>query len=384
MNLRKISVLAGLTVFLLSLNSCIIKEYSNANKWKKLSDEDKRLSIMSKEDIRCYSNYAAEKLYNQYKENPSGVEDWVRNLADKGTDKYFIIEELRSEISKKILANNNYYQSAINIDDKDAIEFAKNHSIKTILYVSANDENSATAEKNFRRRIEEYFIIPPDITNVGNGQFKVVFYGNPVSGTIESLISDNKKLTFQLVNKDATNLFNSAFNLNPYDSIDLDTDKFKKDPYTGRIDTSSIANFPADCSVYAEYKKDEFGLDVLTGFWAVNNEVVIDGSNVKAVYVGQNQDTKEIEVNFVLDSDGAVEFAQFTSANVGQMLAIVSDGAIRSAANIKGAIPGGNISLTGAFNRDEAEILKSVLTQDNREKVDFVVQSVEYEYPDYW
>jgi len=391
--------------------------------YKNTSEDQQKLALMSREDIRDFSNAQAEKLYNEMAADTAveqaepaevkteaaetaenaeaaetvavvdpyaGVKEALKASAvkkynadgkevpavmngkavvDAYADKAAFVEEAKSLIGKQILKNKGYYSNAVKLGldlnggtnlivqaKLDQLEIGENQDAS-----EAKKTAMTQAVESLSTRLDKFGLSSPVIRQQGDDRIYIELPGEEKSDSINAIINSGSALTFHLVNKDATNLFNNAFNANPSDFIDQDTGKLKKDSVTGALNVASIANFPSTCSVYAEYKKDEFQLDVLTGFWAVNNEVVMDGSRVKTVDVGQNQDTKEIEVNFHLDSDGAVEFAQFTSANVGQMLAIVSDGAIRSAANIKGAIPGGNVSLTGAFNRDEANNIKKVL-----------------------
>jgi preprotein translocase subunit SecD len=58
---------------------------------------------------------------------------------------------------------------------------------------------------------------------------------------------------------------------------------------------------------------------------------------------------------------GATRFAQVTKANVGNHLAIVLDGVVRSAPVIRERIPGGRASITGSFSDQEALVLATVL-----------------------
>ena len=54
-------------------------------------------------------------------------------------------------------------------------------------------------------------------------------------------------------------------------------------------------------------------------------------------------------------------FADFTGAHVGERLAIVNDNKVKSAATIRQAITGGNVSLSGGFSVEEAQNIQKVL-----------------------
>lgn len=61
------------------------------------------------------------------------------------------------------------------------------------------------------------------------------------------------------------------------------------------------------------------------------------------------------------NAQGAKTFAEITAANVGRRLAIVLDGKVQSAPNIKEAIPSGEAVITGRFTPDQAADLALVL-----------------------
>jgi len=76
-----------------------------------------------------------------------------------------------------------------------------------------------------------------------------------------------------------------------------------------------------------------------------------------AAYYGNEGWTVQLK----FDSEGAKKFGQITEANVGHRFAIVLDGVIQSAPNIKTAIYGGDAIITGSFTEQEARGLASVL-----------------------
>jgi SecD/SecF fusion protein len=67
------------------------------------------------------------------------------------------------------------------------------------------------------------------------------------------------------------------------------------------------------------------------------------------------------EVNMVLNNDGSKIFAKTTGMNVGKQLAIVLDGRVASAPNIKEKIPNGSARIDGIGNMEEAKDLALVL-----------------------
>lgn len=66
-------------------------------------------------------------------------------------------------------------------------------------------------------------------------------------------------------------------------------------------------------------------------------------------------------VNMEMSSEGAIEWARITGANVGKRCAIILDGSIFTAPTIQGKIPGGRSQISGMENLDEAKLLEIVL-----------------------
>ena len=88
------------------------------------------------------------------------------------------------------------------------------------------------------------------------------------------------------------------------------------------------------------------------------------GDQVSSATVGTDQNGRPA-VDFVLKSDGAQKFSDYTSGHVGSYFAITLDGAVVSAPVIQNAIPNGNVQITGGglagFNAKDATNLVTIL-----------------------
>ncbi len=69
----------------------------------------------------------------------------------------------------------------------------------------------------------------------------------------------------------------------------------------------------------------------------------------------------EPTVSLQFNPEGAKKFAQLTADNVGRRLAIVLDGKVQSAPNIREAIPSGEAVITGRFSIEQAQDLALIL-----------------------
>ncbi len=83
-------------------------------------------------------------------------------------------------------------------------------------------------------------------------------------------------------------------------------------------------------------------------------ETLLTGGALKKAQVGYGQ-LGEPQINFELESSGAVEFAKITRENVGRQLAIVLDGKVQTAPVIRTEIAGGSGSISGNYTVEEAQ-----------------------------
>ena len=100
--------------------------------------------------------------------------------------------------------------------------------------------------------------------------------------------------------------------------------------------------------------------------YLVKKEPELVGSMLKSaeVQIGGGANTfkaGEAEVHMDLNSEGSKIFARVTGMNVGKQLAIVLDGRVASAPNIKEKIPSGSARIDGMGTMDEAKDLALVL-----------------------
>lgn len=197
--------------------------------------------------------------------------------------------------------------------------------------------------------IDKFGLTSPVIRQQGADRIYIEIPGQADSESVSSIIQGKGSLNFRLVDEKATNAFAAYY-------ASVGPDAFNAD---GSLADPSV--IPADTEVFGYYTKDAYGLDQRIGYLAVKKEIALDGNHVKAAQVSRDQTTGQTEVNFSLDSEGAVIFADFTGAHVNERLAIVNDGKIKSAASIRQAITGGNVSLSGGFSVDEAQNIQKVL-----------------------
>ncbi len=94
----------------------------------------------------------------------------------------------------------------------------------------------------------------------------------------------------------------------------------------------------------------------------LKDEVALSGERISDARV--DFDTRgfgQPYISITLNAEGTVEFSNLTSSNVGKRLAILLDGEVLSAPNIREAILGGSAQISGQFTLDEASLLALAL-----------------------
>ena len=95
--------------------------------------------------------------------------------------------------------------------------------------------------------------------------------------------------------------------------------------------------------------------------YVVQKKVFLTGSDLTTARVSIDQNTSEPYVSVEFNAAGAKAFGDLTEANVGRRLAIVLDGNVHSAPQIRERIPSGRAQITGGFTTADATDLAIVL-----------------------
>jgi preprotein translocase subunit SecD len=95
--------------------------------------------------------------------------------------------------------------------------------------------------------------------------------------------------------------------------------------------------------------------------YLVSKEVLLTGDALSDARVAFDTQYNEPYVSLTFDANGARVFERITRENVGKRLAIVLDGVLHSAPQIKEAIAGGRAQISGGFVYEEAVDLAIVL-----------------------
>ena len=377
-----------LVILLAVIAVCFVFLWPSISWYGRTPKETQQLALGSTENIKSYAELQAaedvrtivamdknsvlsedyawvgKKAAKQYKKlgkkvpSPLTVKD-VLSIYD--SEKEFL-DDLQEKYRSEILKAKSYYDNSVKLGldlsggmnvivkaDLDAAVASMNEDNATDNIAAYKKEAMANAIENLTSRIDRFGLTSPTVRQQGEDRIYIEIPGAAQAETINTLIMGKGILNFRLVDNEATNAFKAYYVQHPATTFNA----------VGELMDKSI--IPEDCEVFGVYKKDSYGIDERYDWVVVKKEIALNGDHVKSAMVTSDSITGQIEVNFKLDLEGAQIFADFTSAHVGDNLAIVSDNKVKSNATIRDAITGGSVSLSGGFSQAEAENIQKVL-----------------------
>ncbi|MCR5285434.1 MAG: protein translocase subunit SecD [Treponema sp.] len=377
-----------LVILLAVIAVCFVFLWPSISWYGRTPKENQQLALGSTENIKSYAELQAaedvrtivamdknsvlsddyawvgKKAAKQYKKlgkkvpSPLTVKD-VLSIYD--SEKEFL-DDLQEKYRSEILKAKSYYDNSVKLGldlsggmnvivkaDLDAAVASMNEENATDNIAAYKKEAMANAIENLTSRIDRFGLTSPTVRQQGEDRIYIEIPGAAQAETINTLIMGKGILNFRLVDNEATNAFKAYYVQHPATTFNA----------VGELMDKSI--IPEDCEVFGVYKKDSYGIDERYDWVVVKKEIALNGDHVKSAMVTSDSITGQIEVDFKLDLEGAQIFADFTSAHVGDNLAIVSDNKVKSNATIRDAITGGSVSLSGGFSQAEAENIQKVL-----------------------
>lgn len=185
--------------------------------------------------------------------------------------------------------------------------------------------------ETIRNRVDQFGVAEPSIQQQGENRILVQLPGVQDPARAKALIGKTALLEFKMVDERAEP--EAALRTGPPPGTEI--------LYQRRVNKET-----------REERKVPF---------LVQKKAAITGRDVATARVSIDQNTSEPYVSVDFNASGGRAFADLTDANVGKRLAIVLDGNVHSAPQIRERIPSGRAQITGGFTSDEATDLAIVL-----------------------
>lgn len=193
-----------------------------------------------------------------------------------------------------------------------------------------------------RNRVDRLGIVEPEIKPLGDSSISLKMPSVTEDGKadVRETITETAKLTFHLVHKDSDQMVKR---------MEANPDTFVRDP---AYRLAKIRNERRDGSVSIEK------------VFITRQPSRVRGSDVVKAQAGYVE-LRGWTVNLTFNRRGDTAFSRLTGEHVNERLAIVLDGRVYSAPNIKGRIDGGSAEITGSFSAEEAARLANVIASGN-------------------
>ena len=245
----------------------------------------------------------------------------LKNFALKGDTILFETTDNEIENVKNILDDKesdvNTYYPTYKSHEFDVLEDGNLFSLNYSRYGLVLLKNSSLdqAIEIVRRRVDEVGTNEPNILKRGNDRILVELPGLDDPARIKTLLGKTANLTFQFITQTTEESFGT------------------------------------------EKLKFEDGIEEAI----VSKRIILSGDNLVDAKPTMDTQSNETVVNFSLDRVGAKKFGKATSNGVGKRLAIVLDGTIISAPNVREPITGGSGQISGNFTFQSATDLALLL-----------------------
>jgi len=189
----------------------------------------------------------------------------------------------------------------------------------------AKEDAGDRAIEVIRNRIDQFGVREPSIQKQGEDEIVVQLPGITDRDRAIELIGQTALLEFKLVSADADKL---------------------RDALAGKVPEGYELKYTVDDNDPLLVEK---------------NAVIAGDALTDASVQFSSSAFNEPGVSLKFNAEGAKKFAEITAANVGRRLAIVLDGKVQSAPNIREPIPSGEAQITGHFTMEDAQDLAIIL-----------------------
>jgi preprotein translocase subunit SecD len=218
-------------------------------------------------------------------------------------------------------------------DRKDADQAAGRLGLALKPSEAANIRELAVRQglETIRNRVDQFGVAEPSIQQQGENRILVQLPGVQDPGRAKALIGKTALLEFKMVDE-------------------------RTDP-----ETALKTGPPPGTEILYQRRVDKETREERKVPFLVQKRAAITGRDVSTARVSIDQNTSEPYVSVDFNAAGARAFSELTDANVGKRLAIVLDGNVHSAPQIRERIPSGRAQITGGFITEEATDLAIVL-----------------------
>jgi protein-export membrane protein SecD len=236
--------------------------------------------------------------------------------------------------------------------------FTQEAAMADAFYLTFKEEYVSLLRKNIieqaansvRNRIDRFGVAEASVSRQSGDRLVIELPGVKDSNYIIDIVKRTGKLTFQIVDRSK-----STAELNDY--IETQKEKlgiklaYQKDNLT-EINKALADELPQGTEIAFRLERHPDTKKVIKAIpFLLMKKAEVTGDMLENASVQSQNNMPYVSMSF--SKAGAKKFGQLTSNNIGELLAIVLDGVVMSAPNIKTAITGGQAQIELGFGRFE-------------------------------
>jgi protein-export membrane protein SecD len=207
------------------------------------------------------------------------------------------------------------------------------------------------AVETIRNRIDRYGVAEPSIRQLGENRVVVELPGVTDPERAISIVKKSGKLEFKMVDDSKSD-----------EEVKVLVAELRKDANipegfteetVAKINEAAKGKIPADDEILFEMQRHPTTNKIVGGIpYLLKRKAEVTGEMLRAAQVSVQNNEPYVSLSF--NAAGTKAFADLTAANVGKRLAIILDGNVTKAPQIKSAIPSGEAQITLGFGSYDA------------------------------
>lgn len=299
----------------------------------------------------------ARRIEYVLKDDGIDVKMGTADTSDITDPKHSIILSNPADHDKALARVKEYFGSYLRLtsDSGGVLQFGMAKVAKTQI----EEQSVSKSIEVIRNRIDEFGVTEPEIISQGNDRIIVQLPGVKDIERAKELIGKTAKLSFKMVNDEISPATVQGW----LDKAKENGIEYKKGTrfslYLSALNDFLRKDFPEGYELAFEKRVSKFNNEIETQIpYLVENNPKLTGEGLQDARVQIDQQKNEPYVSLEFKSQGAKLFEQLTGENVGKRMAIVLDGNVYSAPNIREKIGGGRAQITlgaGSFDKTMRE-----------------------------
>ncbi|MBK25296.1 MAG: protein translocase subunit SecD [Halobacteriovorax sp.] len=300
----------------------------------------------------------ARRIEFVLKDEGIGAKIGVVDTTDITDPKHSIILTNADDHDKAVSRVKQYFGSYLRLTSDEGGTTLQ-YGMAKVAKTQIEEQSVSKSIEVIRNRIDEFGVTEPEIISQGNDRIIVQLPGVKDIERAKELIGRTAKLSFKMVNDEVSPATIQGW----LDKAKNNGINYKKGTrfslYIQQLNEYLRKDFPAGYELAFEKRVSKFNNEIETQIpYLIEANPKLTGEELQDARVQIDQQKNEPYVSLEFKSQGAKLFEQLTAENVGKRMAIVLDGNVYSAPNIREKIGGGRAQITlgaGNFNKTMRE-----------------------------